>query len=719
MRSIYALLTTFALGVVATEPAPVALTGSDWLGVDGNWSSISLRVGDPPQDVNLLVSTALSEVWVISAGGCETNDPTCINARGGVFDSGSSEAWSAMGTWQLGLDYPGYEANGEYGKDKINAHSSIDNGEFSMDGVLVSALNTTNYFNGYFGLGIATGHFDDKVADPAIVQAVKKFGRIPSYTYGFTAGAAYRDQPASLTLGGFDKARFVDHSTNFVISQSDDLPHTLVRGIGLSADDSDQVPDVWDSQELSLFSWNDSFTALIDSTTPYLWLPEAVCDQLAEHLNLTYDDNFDLYTLSNNRYQDYVESENISLTFSLSSIDNSDDFGSPLDAPGVVNISVPLRAFVGTIQYPFMGGASIDYGDPAVPYFTLRKAPDNETYVIGRSFLQEAYIVTQYDQRQFSVHQARFPKEPIRGAEIETLGQGSNSPYPGPAVSKKSGLTTGAIVGIVVGVVLACVLAFVVWFFYRRRQKARSPTPADSIDEAKDTGSSTTSSTPSTPLARLWSRLRGKSTTASPVAEKATPVPPAEAAHGEIYELPAPVPPAELDGIDESEMTGETQFGYEGEQNLSPYEQTRRKLERQLQGPVPAYSPPENGFEPAPEKTIPDLAPPQTTRSIDHPLPVSPATGGTNSNSLPNSLPSPISPRADSNGELTDMVSPVAANAPPFPPFSAHGSTSPSVCPIRALLFNERQSIPARWYTLEKCRNMSLSRAVPHSLALT
>jgi hypothetical protein len=106
-----------------------------------------------------------------------------------------------MGTWQLGLDYPGYEANGEYGKDKINAHSSIDNGDFSMDGVLVSALNTTNYFNGYFGLGIATGHFDDKVADPAIVQAVKKFGRIPSYTYGFTAGAAYRTLSIDIGLG--------------------------------------------------------------------------------------------------------------------------------------------------------------------------------------------------------------------------------------------------------------------------------------------------------------------------------------------------------------------------------------------------------------------------------------------------------------------------------------------------------------------------------------
>lgn len=96
-----------------------------------------------------------------------------------------------MGTWQLGLNYPGYEANGEYGTDKLNAHGSIYDGDFSMSGVLVSAINTTNYFNGYFGLGIATGNFNDEVADPPMVQAVKKFGRIPSYTYGYTAGASY------------------------------------------------------------------------------------------------------------------------------------------------------------------------------------------------------------------------------------------------------------------------------------------------------------------------------------------------------------------------------------------------------------------------------------------------------------------------------------------------------------------------------------------------
>jgi hypothetical protein len=462
------------------------------------------------------------------------------------------------------------------------------------------------------------------------------------------------------------------------------LPHTLVRGISLSADDADDVPDSWENQNFGVSDWNDSFTALIDSTTPYLWLPEDVCEQLAKNLNLTYDDNFDLYTLSNDKYNEYLNSDALSLTFSLSSIDNRDDFGDPLNAPGVVNISIPLKAFVGTIQYPFMGGASINYGDPAVPYFTLRKAPNNETYVIGRSFLQEAYLVTQYDQRQFSVHQARFPKEPIRGAEIETIGQGANSPYPAPATAKRSGLSTGAIVGIVIGVVAACLLAVAAWFLCRRRRKARSPTPADSIDEAKGAASSTTSDAPATPLAKFWSRLRGKPKTSLPESEKGTPATPAEAAHGEIYELPAPVPPAELDGIDDSELTGDTRLGLEGEENLSPYEQTRRKLERQLQGPVPAYSPPENGQEPPPEKAMYDLPPPRHAPSSENMLPVSPATGGTNSNSLPNSVPSPISPRTDSNGELTDVVSPIAAEAPPFPPFSAHGSNSPSVSPLHS-----------------------------------
>ncbi|KAH8172788.1 eukaryotic aspartyl protease domain-containing protein [Sarocladium implicatum] len=677
MRASYAWSLAAAGTLAAAGPAPVALTGSEWLGVDGNWSSIAFRVGQPSQNLNLLVSTALSEIWVIGSGGCANNDPTCTNARGGVFEPDASSHWSAIGTWQLPLNYPGYKANGEYGKDKVSTHSSITKNDLPLDNVLVSAINTTDYFNGYFGLGITEGNFSDKVEEPPLVQAVKSFGRIPSYTYGYTAGAYYLDQPASLTLGGYDGSRFVNHSTTFVLSQSDDQPHALVRGISLAANSSDDVPDSWESQEIGASSWNDSFTALIDSTTPYLWLPESACEQLAENLNLTYDDTFDLYTLSNEKYLEYSQEDSLSLTFSLSSMDNRDDFGDPLNAPGVVNISIPLRAFVGTLQYPFMGGESIEYGDPAVPYFTLRKAPNDSTYVIGRSFLQEAYIITRYDQRDFSVHQARFPDEPVNGAKIQSVVQGGNSPYPAPSSSGRKGLSTGAIVGIAIGSVSALVLALAVaWLCCIRRRKSRSPSPADSIDEAKEENANM-SPGPSTSLfSKLWRRLRGVPQEKTVASEKGPEQGPAEVADCQIYELPAPVPPAELNGVDDSELTGDTHLGLDDDENLSAYEQARRKLNRQLQGPVPAYSPPQNGVLPPPEKEIHDLPPPQTVHTSEQMLPISPATGGTNSNSLPNSLPSPISPKTDSNGDSTGVVSPLATEAPPFPPFSAGGSNN-------------------------------------------
>lgn len=485
-------------------------------------------------------------------------------------------------------------------------------------------------------------------------------------------------------MGGYDGSRFVNHSTTFVLSQSDDQPYALVRGISLSANTSDDAPDSWESQEIGASSWNDSFIALVDSTTPYLWLPEKACEQLADNLNLTYDETFDLYTLSAEKYREYSQDDSLSLIFSLSSMDNNDDFGDPLNAPGVVNISVPLRAFVGTLEYPFMGGASIDYGDPAVPYFTLRKAPNDSTYVIGRSFLQEAYLITRYDQRQFSLHQARFPKEPIKGAKIQSVVQGGNSPYPGPASGEQKGLSTGAIVGIVIGSVSALILVVAaLWFCCRLRQKKRSPSPADSIDEAKEQNTPASPEAPSSPLAKLWRRLRGMPQGTATVAEQSRDQEPAEAADCQIYELPAPVPPAELNGVDDTELTGDTHLGLDGDENLSAYEQARRKLDRQLQGPVPAYSPRENGALPPPEKEMHDLPPPQTIHTSEPLDPISPATGGTNTNSLPNSMPSPISPRTDSNEESTGVVSPLGAEAPPFPPFSAAGSNdSAPVSPL-------------------------------------
>lgn len=98
-----------------------------------------------------------------------------------------------MGTWQLGLEYLGYGGNGEYGQDSaLLMHTLGTDDTLSMSGVLIAAINTTDYLNGLFGLGITQGNFGGKVAMSPLTEAVQKAGWIPSYSYGYTAGASYR-----------------------------------------------------------------------------------------------------------------------------------------------------------------------------------------------------------------------------------------------------------------------------------------------------------------------------------------------------------------------------------------------------------------------------------------------------------------------------------------------------------------------------------------------
>lgn len=110
-----------------------------------------------------------------------------------------------MGLWQLGLQTFGYNDNGEYGLDTVNAYSPITNIAFGMSNVLLAAINTTNPYLGFFGLGIQQGRFGDIVADSPLTQAVKSFGWTPSYSYGYTAGAHYR----TTSLAARPSARFL------------------------------------------------------------------------------------------------------------------------------------------------------------------------------------------------------------------------------------------------------------------------------------------------------------------------------------------------------------------------------------------------------------------------------------------------------------------------------------------------------------------------------
>ncbi|CAI4210691.1 unnamed protein product [Parascedosporium putredinis] len=568
-------------------------------GIDGNWSTTELWVGNvdvSEATMNLIISTTLSETWVVGSGGCVDREQLCPKYRGGTLDIWSSSTWYSLGDWQLSFPYQDVEANGNYGLDTLVIRDSQTKTLVALDRALIAAFNTTEFYNGFFGLGIVSGEFGRQVSDAPFSQMVARYGWFPSYTYGYTAGAYYKGSgtPSSLVLGGYDEKRFVAHGNEFTLTRDTILPQALVRGIEVSVPDDKSKPEHWDSNSFVLSNMSTSFEAIIDSSTPFLSLPQEVCDNFVGALNLTFNPKLDAYELTNDQFAQLKSDDSFTFTFSLSSYDNNDDFGHPLDVAGVVNITLSAHAFAHTLGYPW-NNMAIEYQDQRIPYFPIRVAPDN-TFILGRTFLQEAYLLTKYDTTVFSIHQALYPESRLE-AEIVTVEQPPNSPYPPPSSSgEKHGLKKNQMIGIVAGVVVATLIALFVFCFCCRRRRKRTRVPvAYTEEDAKDNASSIMTETPKTPVGRIFSKIirRKRSRKAESIAASGTETNPAEVgadATHELYELPAPLDPVELDA-DTQSIVSETDLGTEGTENLSAYELARRKMERRLQGPVPAYSP--------------------------------------------------------------------------------------------------------------------------------
>ena len=115
----------------------------------------------------------------------------CAEERGGLFDPVESGGWKYLGEWMLGLGSLFGLANGDYGTDSVTAYDPFHDMTMSMGGVSIGAVNATRVFNGFFGLGIVSSSFGDDVQESPMMQAVSSYGWLPSYSYGYTAGAHY------------------------------------------------------------------------------------------------------------------------------------------------------------------------------------------------------------------------------------------------------------------------------------------------------------------------------------------------------------------------------------------------------------------------------------------------------------------------------------------------------------------------------------------------
>ncbi|MCJ1398865.1 hypothetical protein MMC11_002066 [Xylographa trunciseda] len=400
----------------------------------------------------MLPSTQSQEI-IVPIPGVYTSHGT----QSTVFQSNLSSTWVMNGLFVLDLDANLVSlGEGLYGFDTVVLE--IDNSAGpTLQRQIVAGIAAKEFYLGVFGLGPESSNFST-FDDPQLsfLTSLEIANEIPSLSYGYTAGAAYRLDKVvgSLTLGGYDTSRFTPNEVSFPFSSDEEARLTLaIQEITAS-----------DSLNGSLSLLPAGIFSLIDSSLPYIWLPTVACDLFQQAFQLIYDNDTDLYLVDDTTHSQ-LKQLNPSITFHL---------GVQLAGGDSVNIVLPYGAFDLQASYPIYPNAT--------NYFPIRRAANETQYTIGRAFLQEAYLIADYERSNFSVSQAVFEDNYIAQIVRIDAANFTSSPTSSSSVNHH-GISGGATAGVAVGGIIVGLLSMVgIRFFLQRRQRRKNQQQYKSTD---------------------------------------------------------------------------------------------------------------------------------------------------------------------------------------------------------------------------------------------
>lgn len=117
------------------------------------------------------------------------DDTICSDRRGGLFNSSASRTWNYTGDYGIGLDkHLGIDLPANYGYDNVNLGDQV-----IVPDQIVGIINSTQYLVGYMGLGIKATAIGEVSKPTFLTTLFENQTRIPSRSYGYTAGASYRE----------------------------------------------------------------------------------------------------------------------------------------------------------------------------------------------------------------------------------------------------------------------------------------------------------------------------------------------------------------------------------------------------------------------------------------------------------------------------------------------------------------------------------------------
>ena len=147
------------------------------------------------------MSTLVAETWVVSTEGCtdDANEvPNCPGTRGELFNKAGSTTWEDQQIWplvaetNLGFSPQNYDV-GDYGYDTLGIFSKSI-GNLVLDKQVVAVIATKDFYLGNLGLSPRAVNPNINQTSPSFLKSLKSQNKIPSLSYGYTAGAAYSEE---------------------------------------------------------------------------------------------------------------------------------------------------------------------------------------------------------------------------------------------------------------------------------------------------------------------------------------------------------------------------------------------------------------------------------------------------------------------------------------------------------------------------------------------
>ncbi|PUU78545.1 aspartic peptidase domain-containing protein [Tuber borchii] len=382
----------------------------------GAWYGVPVVVGST--QFNLSLSTALSRTWIPGAALCahDSNVTACTAAIGGT--------WSGdIGT---GTKVEDELLAGVYNKtlsEKLNINGKLlsqegvgstitesitlksNTGVFKMDSQSVGVVKEadTEYFpNGILSLqqmalSLYSGGFTPS-------PSMHLFHGYSAYANDSVVDLEGTDAGRYILIfGGYDRA-LLDLNT----TQQYPLVKTMIKGDDNDKDDNSTTNPLPSSQDVGyrmevlledlVYRWTIGGTtdnslvktptlAIIDSTTPYLWLPKSVLADLVSVSGVIWNDTLKVYQVP---YCGKCTEAQSNAEFAVLDFKFENNDGVP--------ITIGFNNYL-TVKYVPYSGWSSD----AVSMLPVRELPDGSPIILGRPFLAVVHLWVDYAEKWFAM----------------------------------------------------------------------------------------------------------------------------------------------------------------------------------------------------------------------------------------------------------------------------------------------------------------------------